>query len=363
MFGKIIFTILTLIFCAVASAAQSLPPKEVAELEAKIRQTPADVDVRAKLILHYQQGTTPADQKALQRHRLALIQNNPQKAPAYLIGLWITDEDSKKPEYIELRAEWFRQLAKFKTDAEVRLNVVEFLSVTEASQAEKLLVEGESIDAGNHLYPYRLMKFYTSRLWELELDMDFGENKPTETDRKALINKIIAQTQKGLDALKDKEEGVRAEYSRKFMAVMAINYLELREPKRAFETAQALLKNLTEASSEPFLYEFFRIVQSVKGRARLMEGNLVEARKYLLESIEINENTENLPSIVDTRFCEELIVREGAATVLKYLELCEKLGLDEDERKLLKKFQAQLKDGRIPKFSDYRNNIDANFNF
>lgn len=362
MFGKLKFTIFLLVICGTLLHAQTITPKEVAELEAKVRQSPDDVEMRGKLILHYQQGKTTADQKSLQRHRLALIQSNPQKTSSYLLGIWV-GEETKKPEYTELKNEWLRQLAKFKTDPEVRLNVVEFLSVNEAAQAEKILLEGETIDAGNYMYPYRLMKLHSTQLWEMELDMDMQEKSPTEADRKALLNKIIAQSRKGLEALKDKDEAEQTEYSRKFLAVMAINYLELRDPKSAYETAHLLHKNLTEAGAEPFLYEYFRVVLSVKGRARLMEGNLEEARKYLLGSIEINENTSNYQSIVDTRFCEELLVKEGAATVIKYLELCEKLGLDEDERKILKKFQRQLREGRIPKFSEYRNNVDVNFNF
>lgn len=362
MFGKIKFIIFLLLIFAPALSAQTITPKEVAELETKVRQSPDDVETRGKLISHYQQGKTLADQKSLQRHRLGLIQNNPQKTNSYLLGFWF-GEDEKKPEYTELKNEWLRQIAKYKTDADVRLNAVDFLATNEAPLAEKILLEGETLDAGNYKFPYRLMKLYSTNLWETELDMEIKDNAPTEADRKAIINKIIAQTRKGLDALKDEEEAVQSEYTRKFRAVMALNYLELRDPKQAYETAHLLHENLLKANDEPFLYEYFRIVLSVKGRARLMEGNLVEARKYLLESIEINENTENFPSIVDTRFCEELLVKEGAANVLKYLELCEKLGLDEDERKMLKKFQTQLKDGRIPKFSDYRNSIDANFNF
>ena len=360
MFGKIKLTIFWLLIFGTVLSAQTLSPKDVAELEAKLRQAPADFETRSKLINHFAQGKTLAEQKSLQRHRLGLIQNNPQKASSYLLGLWF-GEDEKKPEYAELKNEWLKQIAKFKTDPEVRLNAVDFLSTDESPLAEKILLEGEALEAGNYIYPHRLMKLYNARLFDLEIDMDIRETPPTEADRQAIIKKIIAQARKGLDALKSADESAQAEYSRKFLAAMAINYLELRDPKTAYETAHQLHKNLTEAAAEPFLYEYFRIVQSVKGRARLMEGNLVEARKYLLGSIEITENTEKLPSIVDTKFCEELLVKEGAENVIKYLELCQRLDLDEDERKILQKWLALLRDGRIPKFSDYRNNIDANF--
>ena len=81
MFGRINLTIFLLLIFGSALFAQTLPPKEVAEFEAKLKQSPGDVELRGKLILHYQPGKTLADQKSLQRHRLALIQNNPQKLP------------------------------------------------------------------------------------------------------------------------------------------------------------------------------------------------------------------------------------------------------------------------------------------
>ena len=130
MFGKIKLTIFWLLIFGTVLSAQTLSPKDVAELEAKLRQAPADFETRSKLINHFAQGKTLAEQKSLQRHRLGLIQNNPQKASSYLLGLWF-GEDEKKPEYAELKNEWLKQIAKFKTDSEVRLNAVDFLSTDE----------------------------------------------------------------------------------------------------------------------------------------------------------------------------------------------------------------------------------------
>lgn len=358
MLLKINFTVLLLLSFGIVLSAQTISVKEVARLETKIKQTPDDFETRSKLISYYGQGKTLADKKSLQRHRLGLIQSNPQKASSSMLGIWWSD-DKNKPEYIELRNEWLKQLAKFKTDYEVRVNAGDFMTLTEPLLAEKIFLEGEAIDANIFWYPLRLLGIYNSKYEELLSNAEINDEPLKEEDTKPLLAKIIAQTHKGVSALENYNEPTKDELLRKFLAFRAMRSLDLGDSKGAYDAAHELHKNLAETKPKYYLYEYFRIVLSVKGRSQLMEGNLVKAKEYLFDSLNILENTENLPPIIDTKFIEELLVKEGAQDVLQYLKLCEKLNLENDDRKIIKKWRTLLLSGRVPKFSEYRNNIES----
>ena len=168
-----------------------------------------------------------------------------------------------------------------------------------------------------------------------------------------MLEKIVAQTQKGIDALDKQETPSKNDLTRKFLANRALKSLELGDTKTANQAAVELTKNLVETKPETGLYEYFRLAESVKGRVHLKTGNLTEAKERLFFSITSVKDVENLPAIVDVRFIEELLIREGAENVLKYLKLCENLNLEEDERTMIKKWQDLLLKGKIPKFSEY----------
>ena len=107
MLKKFIFSAMFLLSFGNVLPAQTISVKEAAQLEIKIAQTPDDYDTRSKLLSYYQQGKTLADKKSLQKHRLGLIQNNPQKASYVILGVWVI-EDKNKAEFIELKKEWLK---------------------------------------------------------------------------------------------------------------------------------------------------------------------------------------------------------------------------------------------------------------
>jgi hypothetical protein len=357
MLKKFIFSAMFLLSFGNVLPAQTISVKEAAQLEIKIAQTPDDYDTRSKLLSYYQQGKTLADKKSLQKHRLGLIQNNPQKASYVILGVWVI-EDKNKAEFIELKKEWLKQLSKFKTDSEVRLNAADFLSVPESEMAEKIYLEGETMDADFFWFPLRLLEFYNSKLDELELNSELYDKPVNEADRKLLLAKIVAQTQKGIAALEKQDTPTRNELTRKFLANQAVKSLELGDTKTANQAAVELSRNLIETKPQTGLYEYYRVAESVKGRVLLKVGNLAGAKERLFSSITSITDMEGLPPIVDVRFVEELLIKEGAENVLKYLKLCENLNLEEDDRATIKKWQNLLLRGKVPKFSEYSFTIE-----
>ncbi|MEP6902925.1 MAG: hypothetical protein ABJA66_14320 [Actinomycetota bacterium] len=357
MLQRITFTVLFLLGFGIVLSAQTISLNEVAQLEKTITQNPADSETRLKLISYYQQGKTLAAKKSLQKHRVGLIQNNPQTSNYTFFGIWMS-ENKNNPEYFELKNEWLKQLAKFKTDSKVRLNAGDFLTLAEPLLAEKIFREGETIDPDFFWFPLRLIEIYNSKYEDLKSKGEINEETVKEDDVKPILEKIVAETQSGLKALETADEATKNENERKFLAMQATKSLELGDSKTAYQAAHKLHKNLVETKPQVYLYEYFCIVESVKGRAALMDGNLDEAKVHLFEPIKASQSIGTLPPIIDIRFIEELLIKEGAENILKYLQLCEKLNLEDDDKKIIKKWENLLLKGRIPNFSEYRNTIE-----
>jgi hypothetical protein len=344
---------------------RKLSPKEVVRLEAVLKTKPDDFEARTRLIEHYEVGKILADEKSLQSHRVAIIRNNAlefsndnQSLLRTYLGYWFT-EDAKKPEYVELRNEWLKQIEQDKENDNIRSNAAAFIAHVELETAEKILRDGKAIHPST-LFSDQLIDIYEAEyhrqmIVQRSRYTDAEGINDSEASLKVILPKLAAEATFGLQVIeKEKDETWNDLYKPKFLASLAKAAFEIGETKKAGEAANDLLKIL----GDPKLIElgnnteYFQIAMSIAGRAELKNGSLAKAKSYLLDSIPLANNENFASAKIDIKFIEEMFAKGGGEIVIEYLQLYKKLDLDEDSRAVINRWEAQIRQGKVPNFND-----------
>jgi hypothetical protein len=349
-----LFFILLVVNC-VAQQLTISTPREAAALEVKLKRTPDDADSRKLLIYYYTIMEPPAYKAALQRHRLALVQNNPEEAEAVFLDNWL-EADKNNPDYIAIKKIWLKQIAANKENNKIRFNAVEFFNSVEMDLSEKILKDGQTLDADNLEYYERLVKFYNERFDELS---SYLEEEIDEAKIKEVLGKLVTQAKIGLSKIDQIEYDIEVEKidREKFLVSAAEAYLELADLKNAREFAGKLLDALGKPAelSEEREIDLFQTAMSIAGRIELREGNVSKAREYLLGAIaSVNKEIVFNPK-VDIKFLEEFLVADGKRSVLEYLKQLEAFDFPVDLQTKIKSWQLLLAKGKIPAFENFYN--------
>lgn len=331
-----------------------LTAREIAALEAKLKTKPDDSEARIRLVNYYAERETAADKKSLQRHRLALIENNAQSDYSLPLGLW-TEDDWQTPEYLQLKNAWLKRISLDKQNKRVRFNAAYFLS-GEKALAEKILLDGKILAPADSDYPAELVEFY-----ENSMSVNYGESEETRLNKRlAVLKKIIAEAQTALGLLKKSEDAETvADEIRKMLVASAKYALETGDLALAKKSAEEIItesgepQSLTSGFGDSGI-ESFQIANSVLGRIALRAGNVEKAREYLMNAILLIDDESNIHPKLDAPFLEEMLVRNGSKNVLEYLEsFLKSKHLEDSDKATVKEIILLLNRGTLPIFSDY----------
>lgn len=328
-----------------------LTAKEISDLEGKLKTDPTGIEAREKLINYYKERETPANKKIVQRHRLAMIENNPQNASVLHLGAWFQDE-FEKPEYIELKNAWLKQISLNKKDKNIRFQAASFVEY-ELPLAEKILKEGQTLDPNDYEYSLKLIELYDS-----PFTGDYNDTEEIRyNNRIATLKKIVAEAQNALGLLRKAENSdVTSLEIRKMLAISAKYALETGNLELAKKSADELIvksgdpKMLAGSIFEPDV-DNFQIANSVLGRIALRAGNLEKAREYLFNSLLMIDDEKNTYPKIDAPFLEEMLVRNGSKNVIEYLQLFVKSKhFEESDKQGVREIITKLNRGKVPNF-------------
>jgi len=331
-----------------------LTNKEVSDLEAKLKTAPADFEARTELIGYYSERETPVNNKILQRHRLALIENNPEDTTATHLNVWFQDEHIK-PEFIAMKNAWLKKIALNTKNKEIRFQAASFLEY-DPILAEKILLDGKALAPGDFEYSVKLVEFY-----DASIPNTYGESEESRfTKKTAVLKKIVAEATKTLALAKKAEDSELTQtVIPKTLAIAAKYSLEMESLDAAKNFADQLIINLGDPKLLTSTYleseiDYFQIANSVLGRIALRAGNIEKAKEFLFSSINLIDDENNKGPKIDVPFLQEMLVRNGSKNVIEYLELFnESTSLEDSDRATILEMITVMNRGRFPNFDGF----------
>lgn len=351
--------ILLIVSVSLAASAQDeiLTKAEAIKVEAKLKQNPADFNTRMRLIWFYQFKESAADKAALQRLRLDCVRFTPEHAPSAFScsGLWTAD-DVKKPDYVQIRNEWLRQIGLHKTEKTVLMNAFGFFVDSEPEIAEKILNDGKNLEPFDPEFTNVQITNDKGNLSFYNNMVGIEEDATLNPKIDLALKKIVASVKDGVERIDKKTEKTEEDldYRSAFLAEGASAAFDLEDFKDASEMAELLLKSLSDVNkglSEYRNVKYFQIGMSVIGRIELRKGNVEKAREYLLNSLKLIAEDLTEAAGLDGKFLSEFLVVDGRRSVLEYLSILEKYQADsEDWKEFFVRFKSELAKGKNPNF-------------
>ena len=148
-------------------------PEETATLESRVLQNPDDLDAQRRLLRMYADSGIaslqydPGRQAVRLQHILYLVQHHPEApvsgsriAYIYRAGR----PNASPPDHDALRAAWLDAVQSHPNNTAVTLNAVRFLSVEDASDAERLLRRATDAEPENRELAANLGFFYAKEI-------------------------------------------------------------------------------------------------------------------------------------------------------------------------------------------------------
>lgn len=334
--------------------------KTAPEAEARLKkipdaqQTADDLDIRIELIEYYERKDAPEAKKAAQPHRLWLVRNRPERPYYRELGWWTNEEDLKNPDYVALKEEWLKQVNLKKANDKIRLGAARFLFQLEDALAEKLLKEGQQINPKLYDYSERLMDIYEYRFNSAVVDYESAKADAREADIEAALRKLFAEAEKGLPLIAKDELLARSSDHFELVVRLAEIALDLNELKKARAFAETVL-NLNEKKDESGdsdgWYDTDKAIyygNTLLGRVALREGNTAKAREHLAASLAFPEESDFELREMKLDLAAELLAKGEKQAVLDYLARAEKLTTNEENIKILRRWQRLIKRNSFP---------------
>ncbi|HSK74793.1 MAG TPA: hypothetical protein VK892_24050, partial [Pyrinomonadaceae bacterium] len=328
-----------------------------AQLETKLKTNPNDIESRKMLLRFYSDyeiKPTPARAKSRLRHRLWFVQNRPEMTETEIFGFGLPYGTTDEGEYQILKAEWLKQVAANKTNAQIRLNAVAFLRYEEPETAENLLLEGQKINGEDYRFPFLLSDIYHDQA-------ESFENAENPAKIKEFFQKGFETGEKALILLKKERSASRDYDRRELLQNLVVSAFQMEKFDRAKSFATELILDFGQDSTDSGYTKAAHIGNIYLGRAALREGNTAKAKEHLLIAVRAPLRQEgSYLSEIDTELAKELFNKGEKEAVLEYLKLSESLWhlktqpeLYEDELKALKLWQEQIRQGKTPSFNFY----------
>lgn len=323
---------------------------EVRQLEARLKVQPADIQAREKLLRHYRSydlKETVAVVNARRDHKLWFVRNQPERSSSRLIGWYFSGD--KTPEYVALRDEWKRHIARKPADIRIWLNAAEMVQYLEPELAESFLSNGKAMHPADYEFPRELSLLLADRL-----DEEHG-NPGSRAD---LIGRCIANGKLALDLIKrersDRRDSDRAELLIK-LAPVALNS---GDTGFAGSLARELVLDFGGDTLDPNYETAAHVGNTILGKVALANNNTVKAAEHLLISIRaplrrpdgyFDDIDLSLASAV-FRKGEKKAVSEFLSLVLKVSAYTDSPDLYSDEISAIKKWIADIDKGLEPSF-------------
>ncbi len=299
------------------------------ELEARVAQSPDDLESRTKLLGYYfRKGRQDADAKAAKaRHVIWLIQNAPA---AEVLGLPYGQLDKilETDAYEQARQAWLAALGDAPEDLAALKNAAGFFLMHDRDTAEELLLRGQRVDADNAEWPAALGQLYSLNLQGL-----------TDSPARTTTAKMAFEQFK---MAYERSERVTKEY------------LLVELAKTAFEAG---LMDEAEAFAQEMLAEREtggnvgnQVHQGnlILGRIALRQGDVEEAKNRLIAAGKTT-GSPNLNSFgPNMMLAKELLEKGERDVVLEYFMLCSKFWKSPFQK--LDEWTENVKAGRIPAF-------------
>jgi tetratricopeptide (TPR) repeat protein len=265
--------LLVLAVCAAPAVAQppavrrpfELSPDEVGELEKKVAATPADLELRSRLLRHYFTDRAPEARAARARHVLWVIANRPE---AEIAGS--PDTQAAKilePDlYEQARSLWLAHLEARGSEPEILGNAAAFFLLSERERARELLRRGRELEPSNPRWSERLA----------HLDMLAARRPGAEAGESA--RRALEEFESALDLIKDER---RRFYS---LAGVAEAARLAGVDEKAREYASELLRRAGEFPRDGHYGNAVHEGHRILGHLELKAGDVEAAKKHLLEA-------------------------------------------------------------------------------
>ena len=331
-----------------------LTARQLAELEAALSRNPEDTETRRRLVRYYDGylvKTTPDKEAERTKHRLWFVENRPEMSDYDILGRSDWTKAADKTEYKTLKAAWLKQVAANPKNAQIRLNAAEFIRHSEAEIAEKLLLEGESLNPENYEIPLSLNRIYRNAA-----DDSGNADKPESVMENR--RKEFESGEAALVLLKQERSEERTENRFELLKTLSKTAYLVGRFDRAKQLATELVLDFGQNAAAAGFETATHTGNIVLGLVALHENDVPKAKEYLLIAIRAPLRDErSYLSKIDTELAKKLFEKGEKSVVTEYLKLAEGLGnlknypdLYGGETKALKLWQQQIETGKTPSF-------------
>lgn len=314
----------------------SLAAEEVTALEGRLEEDPLDMLARAQLLSYYGDMSRYREPIARSRSRalvLWLIQNEPESGLLAALSPQIKEPfPFDDPEwFVDGKRAYLAHLEEEPNNLTLLGLAADFLSRSDRALTIELLQRAQSLDEANALWARKL-----------GLHHYFNSRRGSEQSKVESAKRSVEQYARMLELTDGDPYGGSLEYAAK-AALVAGDY------ERARYFAEVMLRQ------EPSGWDYASNVHYgniTLGRIALSEGNVKQARSFLIRAGAAPESPKLRLIGPDTILAKELLQRGERKTVLRYLDQCATFW--ERGRDILEEWKVLVRAGRIPDSSSFR---------
>ena len=314
----------------------NLTAEEVTTLEGQVENDPLDMSARAQLLGYYGDVSRYREPIARSRSRalvLWLIRNKPKSSLLAALSPRMREPlPFSDPEwFVDGRRAYLAHLAEDPNNLALLGLAANFLSHGDRSLTIELLQRAQSLDGSN-------------ALWARQLGFHHYLNirSGPEHSRVESAKKSVDQYERMLELTGGDPYGGSLQYAAK-AALVARDY----DQARYF--AEVMLRQEPSGRNYASNIHYGNITL---GRIALSEGNVNQARSFLLRASEVPESPRLRQIGPDTILAKQLLERGERKAVLRYLDQCAKFWVR--GRDILKEWTVVVRAGRIPVSSSFR---------
>ncbi|MDE0109023.1 MAG: hypothetical protein OXJ37_21465 [Bryobacterales bacterium] len=313
----------------------SLAAEEVTALEGQLEKDPLDMSARAQLLGYYGDVSRYRQPVAKSRSRalvLWLIKNEPKSGLLAALSPHVREPPFDDPEwYVDGKRAYLAHLEEEPNNLALLGLAADFLSHGDRALTIELLQRAQSLDESNALWARRLgLRHY------------FNSLRGSEESRVESAKKSVEQYVRMLELTEGNPYGGSLQYGSK-AALVARDY------ERARDFAEVMLRQ------EPSGWDYASNIHYgniTLGRVALSEGNVKQARSFLLRAGAALESPKLRLIAPDTILAKELLERGERKVVLRYLDQCATFW--ERGRDVLEEWKVLVRAGRTPVSSSFR---------
>jgi tetratricopeptide (TPR) repeat protein/transglutaminase-like putative cysteine protease len=310
--------------------AWKLSPDAVTELERKVAATPADLELRSRLLRHYMTDWAPEAQASRSPHALWIIANAPE---AEIAGTPETQlhkmVDSEA--YEQARSLWLAHLEARGSNPKIVGNAAGFFLLSEPERARELLQRGRELEPVNPQWSERLA----------HLDMLAARSSGPEARDSA--RKALDEFESALNLTKD---DTKRFYSLTNVAEAA---RLAGSDEKARDYANELLRLAEELPRDwnygNAVHEGHRII----GHLELKAGDVEAAKKHLLEAGATPGSPQLNSFGPELTLASEMLARGERDAVVEYLQLISRFWKGREDA--LEGWIILIREGKTPELN------------